>query len=108
MWQADLVPELEQGHLVRGEKSIVLVVKFKVSCNGKRKMVDHVAFEGVQIPFENGNPQHKRNERPPYFLRSAPTKIITTVDTKSAVNVNNLLELPEEVHWHLTVGSSHI
>src|ERR1700730_13513512 len=30
------------------------------------------------------------------------------VDAKLTVNINNLLELPEGVHWHLTVGSSHI
>jgi len=71
-------------------------------------MIVHITLEGVQIPLENSNPQHKGNERPPYFLRSAPTKIITTVDAKSAVNVNNLLELPERVHRHLTVSSSYI
>src|ERR1700730_16471384 len=30
------------------------------------------------------------------------------VDAKLTVNINDLLELPEGVHWHLTVGSSHI
>ena len=61
-------------------------------------MVVHITLEGMQIPFENGNPQHKQNERPPDFLGSTPAEVITAVNAKLTINVNDLLDLLKRVH----------
>jgi hypothetical protein len=71
-------------------------------------MVIYIALEGMQIPFENGNPQYKRDKQPPDFLGSTTTKIITVIDAKLTVKVNDLLDLPKGVHRNLMVSGCHI
>ena len=72
------------------------------------RKVSYSLYSSRQIMFENGDPQHKRNEGSPDFLGSVPTEVITAVNAKLTINVNNLLDLPKRVHRHLTVGSSNI
>lgn len=59
-------------------------------------------------PLENSDPQHQRHEGMPNALRSMPSKDIVMVNVPMTIDCDNLLDLPERMHRHQSIGLANI